>query len=276
VNEVTVNEEVSLGYSPKDIRSQILKMAHHGATAHIACAFSIVEILAVLYRNHLQLEGKAPDDINRNILALSKGHGVMALYVCLVELGWLKQDDLDNYFKNGTKLKGLGDAHVPGVETTSGSLGHGLNVAVGMALGAKRLSGDQKTFCIVGDGEMNEGTCWEAMLFAAHNKLDNLCIIVDENGYQAMGTTDDVLALGDLQQKFEAFGFDCVSVDGHDEDLLDAAFESLMEDKNGKPKAVVAKTVKGKGVSFMEGDNVWHYTRVNAQQFDAALEELKS
>ena len=249
-------------------------MAHAGATAHVACAFSIVELLAVLYRDHLHLEGKSPDDPTRNYLILSKGHGVMALYACLAELGWLTQDDIDNYFKNGTRLKGLGDAHVPGVEVTAGSLGHGLSVGVGLALAAKRNKTDQKFYIIVGDGEMNEGAIWEGLLFAAHHKLDNICVIVDENRFQAMGTTDDIMALGDIGTKFTAFDFDSRSIDGHNETLISQTLNDLMTLKNGRPKAIVARTVKGKGISFMEDDNIWHYTRVSAQQYEDAIKEL--
>lgn len=257
------------------LRQTILNMAKAGATVHIACAFSIVEILAVLYRKHLRLgsSGK-PNDMARDYLVLSKGHGVMAQYACMHALGWLEYEELSRYFKDGTRLKGLADAHVPGIEATTGSLGHGLSIGVGLALAAQRDRSGQRCFAIVGDGEMNEGSIWEALLFAAQFKLDNLIVIADENRFQAMGPTAQVMGLSNLQQRFEAFGFDAATVNGHDEDAIDAALGKLISLKNGRPKALVAETVKGKGVSFMENNNMWHYTRLNDETYAAAVQEL--
>jgi transketolase len=249
-------------------------MAFAGSTVHVGCALSIIEIVAVLYRSHLNLVDRTPRAVGRDYLVLSKGHGVMAQYACLHELGWLKDADLDAYFSNGTRMKGLSDAHVPGLEVTSGSLGHGLSVAVGLALGFKRLASGQRVFCIVGDGEMNEGAIWEGLLFAAQFRLDNLVVIVDENRFQAMGTTEEVMSLGDLDAKFGAFGFDTRSVDGHDERALDKTLSELTGMRNGRPKAIVAATVKGRGISFMENNNVWHYTRLTQQTYDAAMAEI--
>src|SRR5262249_23613153 len=163
-----------------------------GSSVHIGCAFSVVEILAVLYRCFVEL-GDGPRDPGRDYVVLSKGHGVMAQYACLHELGWIADDELDRYLHDGTRLKGLSDAHVAGLEVTSGSLGHGLSVGVGLALAARRLHTGQRSFVVVGDGELNEGAIWEALLFAAHFELANLLVIIDANGYQAMGRTDDVM-----------------------------------------------------------------------------------
>lgn len=171
-------------------------------------------------------------------------------------------------------MKGLSDAHVAGLEVSSGSLGHGLSVAVGLALAAKRRGSDQRCLAIVGDGEINEGSIWEALLFAAHFELSNLLVIVDENGYQAMGATRDVLRLGHIADKLAAFGFETRDVDGHDEAALDRVVGELIESPTPGPKALVAKTVKGKGVSFMEADNRWHYTRLTPETYAAALAEL--
>jgi transketolase len=267
---------MSKRFDPVALRRTVLEMAYAGSTVHIPCAFSIVEILAVLYRNHLYLGDGSPRAEGRDYLVLSKGHGVMAQYACLRELGWLADQDIHGYFANGTALKGLSDAHVPGLEVTSGSLGHGLSVGVGMALGAKRKETKQRCYAIVGDGEMNEGAVWEAILFAAQFKLDNLILIVDENGFQAMGTTRDVMGLGDISLKLEAFGFENCTVDGHDEDAIDRALSILKRSDNGKPKGLVAKTVKGRGVSFMEHENAWHYTRLNRDTYAAALAELST
>ena len=261
-------------FNSTHIRKTVLDMAYAGSAVHIGCAFSIVELLAVLYRNHLCYDPLNPDAPERDYVVLSKGHGVMAQYACLNEIGWLDEKDIGNYFKNGSRLKGLADVHIPGIEATTGSLGHGLSVGVGLALGAK-LSGTQQTcYALVGDGELNEGTIWEAALFSAHFKLDNLVVIVDKNGFQAMGTTDEVIGLGNIEEKFRAFGFDAVTIDGHDEAAVDAAYASARKNRNGKPKAIVANSVKGKGVSFMEHNNIWHYTRLSVDTYAAAIAEL--
>jgi transketolase len=262
-------------FAPNRLRQTVLKMAYSGSTVHIGCAFSIIEIMSVLYRNHLRYPDDNPAAELRDYLVLSKGHGVMAQYACLYEKGWLSSTDIDNYFKDGSKLKGLSDAHVIGCEVTSGSLGHGLSVGVGMALAAKLNKSDQYCYAIVGDGEMNEGTMWEAILFAKQQSLDNLFVIVDENGFQAMGKTHEVLGLGSLKEKFIAFGFDTINVDGHDEAALDKALIDLKSQKNGSPKAIIARTVKGQGVSFMANENSWHYTRLNQETFDLAMAELE-
>ena len=262
-------------FAPHELRKTVLRMAFSGSTVHVGCAFSIIEILAVLYRQHVRYPNNDPHAETRDYLVLSKGHGVMAQYACLYEKGWLTATDIENYFKDGSSLKGLSDAHVTGCEVTSGSLGHGLSVGVGMALAAKLNKSDQYCYAIVGDGEMNEGTMWEALLFATHQALDNLFVIVDENGFQAMGTTSEVLTLGNLKDKFSAFGFEAVSVDGHDQAALDSAVTQLKNNKNGKPKAIIARTVKGKGVSFMEHQNIWHYTRLSNETFALAMSELE-
>jgi transketolase len=249
-------------------------MAYAGATVHIGCAFSIIELVAVLYRNHLRYPGNDPRAEGRDYLILSKGHGVMAQYACMHELGWLNDSHIKNYFADGSELKGLSDSRVAGLEVTSGSLGHGFSVGVGIAMGLQRKGTDQKVYAIVGDGELNEGPVWEGALVAAHHGMDNLTLIVDKNGFQAMGSTDDVLALGDLSAKFASFGFETLEVDGHDEAAVDAAIRQLWDTGAGKPKALIACTVKGKGVPFMESDNRWHYTRLNAQTFVEAIGAL--
>ena len=263
-------------FEPKRIRRIILDMAYSGATVHIGCAFSIVEVLAVLYRDHLRINPADPRSTGRDYMVLSKGHGIMAQYACLYELGWLSQADIRNYFKDGTRLKGLADVHVPGIEATAGSLGHGLSVAVGLALAAKLNKTDQVCYALIGDGELNEGAIWEAVLFAAHFKLDNLIVVVDKNDFQAMGSTDEVMGLGDIEAKFTVFGFDAVTLDGHNEPALDAGFHALRAKRNGRPKAIVANTVKGKGVSFMEHNNAWHYTRLSQDTYQAALADLET
>ena len=201
-------------FNAQALRKTVLDMAYAGSTVHIGCAFSIIELLAVLYRNHLRYPGNDPMAAGRDYFVLSKGHGVMAQYACMRELGWLKDEAFSAYFADGSDLKGLSDSRVPGLEVTSGSLGHGFSVGVGMAMGAKLRGTDQKTFALVGDGEINEGPIWEGSLFAAHHELKNFMVIVDENGFQAMGSTQEVLKLGSIQAKFESFGFDDLSRGG--------------------------------------------------------------
>jgi transketolase len=249
-------------------------MSFAGSTVHIPSAFSIVEILSVLYSRHLDFKEDEITGFNRNSLVLSKGHGVMAQYACLRQAGLLKDSDLKNYFKDGSNLKGLSDSHVNGLDVTSGSLGHGLSVGTGIALGFKLSRSKHRVYALVGDGEMNEGPMWEALLFASHFKLDNLIIIVDKNGFQAMGMTDEIMALGNLKGKFEAFGFTVLEVDGHDLNELDEALNLLKGQVDGKPKAIIANTIKGKGVSFMENNNKWHYTRLDSTTYKDALREV--
>ena len=261
-------------FVPARMRRTVLEMAYAGSTVHIGCAFSIIELLTVLYRSHLRYPNNDPRSERRDYLVLSKGHGVMAQYACMRELGWLNDTHIQGYFKDGTELKGLSDSRIPGLEVTSGSLGHGFSVGVGIAMGLKRKETDQKVYAIVGDGELNEGPIWEGALVAAHHRMDNLMLIVDKNGFQAMGTTDEVLELGELSAKFASFGFATIEVDGHDESAIDHAIQKLWAMGQGKPKALIARTVKGKGVPFMESDNRWHYTRLDSQTFDEAINSL--
>lgn len=261
----------TLAFDSSRLRRTVLDMAYAGSTVHIGCAFSIIELLAVLYRHHLRFPGGDPDAPDRDYFVLSKGHGVMAQYACLRELGWLPESAFTGYFSDGSDLKGLSDSRVRGLEVTSGSLGHGFSVGVGMALGAQLKGTDQKTYVLVGDGEINEGPIWEGALFAAHHQMKNFMVIVDENGFQAMGSTKEVLDLGSIQSKFESFGFSGLSVDGHNEAEIDQAIRALWAMDAEKPKVLVARTIKGKGVPFMEHDNRWHYTRLNAETHAAAI-----
>lgn len=261
-------------FAPHVLRKTVLDMAYAGSTVHIACAFSIIELLAVLYRTYLRYPGNNPSAALRDYLVLSKGHGVMAQYACLRELGWLEDAAFTRYFADGTDLKGLSDSRIPGLEVTSGSLGHGYSVGIGLALGAKLSGTDQKTYALVGDGEINEGPIWEGALFAAHHQLANFMVIIDQNGYQAMGSTDEVLNLGSVQAKFVSFGFEALTIDGHDETAIDEAIAQLWASPSSAPKALIAKTVKGKGVPFMEYNNIWHYTRLNADTYRQALQAV--
>lgn len=261
-------------FDARTLRKTVLDMAYAGSTVHIACAFSIIELLGVLYRDHLRYPGNQPLAVDRDYLVLSKGHGVMAQYACMRELGWLEEKAFSHYFSDGSDLKGLSDSRVPGLEVTSGSLGHGFSVGVGLAMGAKLRDTDQKTYVLVGDGEINEGPIWEGALFAAHHELKNFMVIVDENGFQAMGSTQEVLKLGSIQSKFESFGFEAIAVDGHDEVAIGDAIHRFWDKDSRSPKALIAKTVKGKGVPFMENNNIWHYTRLDPETYSLALAAL--
>lgn len=258
-------------FDPCRLRKTVLDMAYAGSTVHIGCAFSIIELLAVLYRDHLRYPDNNPTALDRDYFVLSKGHGVMAQYACMRELGWLPEEAFSGYFSDGSDLKGLSDSRVRGLEVTSGSLGHGFSVGVGMALGAKLKETSQKTYVLVGDGEINEGAIWEGALCASHHRLKNFMVIVDENGFQAMGETKDVLELGSIQAKFESFGFIGASVDGHNEHDIDQAIRELWATSSDKPKVLIAKTIKGKGVPFMENENIWHYTRLNEETYAKAV-----
>jgi transketolase len=264
-----------LAFEPAKLRRTIIEMAYAGSTVHIGCAFSIVELLAVLYRKHIRYPGNDPHAPGRDYLVLSKGHGVMAQYACMYELGWLDYErHIKSYFRDGSELKGLSDSRIPGLEVSSGSLGHGFSVGVGLALAAKMKRTEQRTFVIVGDGEINEGPIWEGALFASHHQLSKLMLIVDANGFQAMGKTDDVLKLGSLKDKLSSFGFDTIEIDGHDEVAIDTAIRQLQGRANNHPKAIVARTIKGKGVPFMEHNNIWHYTRLDADTYAQAIAAL--
>jgi transketolase len=250
--------------NPKSLRKEILTMAFDGQSVHIGCAFSLVEIFAVLYKNFSK----------GNSILLSKGHGVMAQYACLAELDVIEKFDLKNYFKDGSRLKGLAEADIKGINISSGSLGHGLSVAVGLALASKLKKENQKFFCIVGDGESNEGSIWEAIMFAAQFKLSNLVVIIDSNKFQAMGKSVDVMNMESFKEKFLAFGFDCEEINGHDEDEIQSVIHQLLSFENDRPKAIIAHTIKGKGVSFMENNNSWHYTRLDKTSYQKAMMEL--
>lgn len=266
----------NVAFDPRSLRETVLAMAHAGSTGHVGCAFSIIEIMAVLYRSFLRYPDRDPRHADRDYLVLSKGHGVMAQYACMRELGWLDDErHIQRYFGDGSDLMGLSDSRTPGLEVSSGSLGHGFSVGVGIAEGLRRRGTDQRVFAIVGDGELNEGPIWEGMLFAAHSGLGNLTMIVDANGFQAMGRTDEVLQLGSIRQKCESFGFASAEVDGHDEKALEATINSLAASYPAQPKAIIAKTTKGKGVSFMENDNQWHYRHLSAQDYEASIEALR-
>ena len=261
-----------LDFSPKTLRSNIIRMAKDSKSGHLGCAMSLVEIVSTLYGSVLNYNRKDPKDSKRDLLALSKGHGVMALYSAFFQLGWISDSQVDNYLKDGTDLFGLAEDHIPGIEISGGSLGHGFPVAVGMAYGLQRDESEKKVYCIVGDGEINEGSVWEAILFAGHHKLKNLTLIIDANQYQAMGLTKDILDLEPLDKKFEAFGFTAITCDGHNLTELENAFVSA--NNSDLPSVIIARTTKGAGISFMENENIWHYKKMTKEEENVAINEI--
>jgi len=258
----------------KALRRTIIRMSKAGNSVHLGSSFSIVEIVATLYQDFVRLNWHNRNDPNRDILALSKGHGVMALYSVFYDLGWLSDKEIDNYFASTNVLKGLSSANVSGIEVSGGSLGHGISVATGIALAAKLKNTDQRVFAIVGDGEMDEGSVWESLMIAAHFELKNLIVIIDVNKFQAMGQSKPGANIRNFKEKLLAFNFETEIVDGHNQKDLALCFDSLLKSESNHPKAVIANTIKGRGVSFMENDNNWHYLRMDDASYSQALREL--
>lgn len=255
------------------IRGHALRMVHRSGAPHIGSCLSIADLLAVLYGKILRLDSERPDCPERDRFILSKGHAAAILYAVLAERGFIPMSLLDTYCRDGSVLAGHVSHAVPGAEFSTGSLGHGLSVGCGMAIGAKREAHSWRTFVLLSDGELDEGSTWEAILFAAHHRLDNLVAIVDHNGYQATGRIEEVLDLGSIAEKLRAFRWVVRSVDGHDGDQIEQVL-SEVPFAPGSPSAVIAHTIKGKGVSFMEGRLEWHYRSPDAEQLKAALAEM--
>jgi transketolase len=258
----------------REIRKKIVRMATSGKSSHIGTALSTVEILASLYFKTMRINPLEPQDPSRDRFIMSKGHGCLALYAALAERGFFPADKLSAFYLDGGIPGHATRDCLPGVEASTGSLGHGLPIGVGMALAAKMDSRHYRTFVLLGDGECDEGSVWEAAMLAGHKKLDNLIAIIDYNKLQSFGYTKEVMDLEPLSAKWESFGWAASEVDGHDLEALDGLFGKLPFSP-GKPSVVIAHTVKGKGVSFMENRIEWHYKSPNAEQEKMALEELK-
>ncbi len=258
------------------IRMGVIEGTFHAKSGHPGGSLSIAEDLAYLYWKEMKVDPQNPHWEDRDRLVLSKGHCAPALYAALAEKGYFPVKELQSLRHTGALLQGHPDMkHIPGVDMTTGSLGQGISAACGMALAAKISDKDYRTYTILGDGEIEEGQVWEAAMFAAHYKLDNLCAIVDNNGLQIDGPIDQVMSPYPIPEKFTAFGWHVIEVDAHDLDQLDAAFAEARTVK-GKPTAIIQKSVKGKGVSFMENQVGWHGTAPNAEQYEAAMTELKA
>ena len=257
-----------------NIRLGVLDAVHAAKSGHPGGSLSIADVMAYLYFEEMHVDAKNPDMADRDRFVLSKGHTAPALYATLAEKGFFPREELLRLRKIDSFLQGHPDMkHTPGVDMTTGSLGLGISAACGMALAAKIDGKDYRTYTMVGDGESEEGQVWEACMFAAHRKLDNLCVILDWNGLQIDGEITEVMNPTPYAEKFEAFGFHVISIDGHDFEQIAAALREASATK-GQPTVIIAKTVKGKGVSFMENQASWHGAAPNDEKCALALEEL--
>lgn len=258
----------------KEIRKDILNMIYRTKSPHIGSSFSMVELLVALYFKVLSVNPEKPEDPNRDRFVLSKGHGCPALYAVLAHKGFFNRDILNGFVVDGGTLEGHPTRDISrGIEISSGSLGHGLSIGVGMAIAAKYDQKNYRIFTFLGDGELNEGSNWEAILFAAHHKLDDLVAIVDYNKLQVLGKTSEVLNLEPLTDKWRSFGWEVREIDGHDFKQIIDTFERMPFQK-GKPSVIIAHTTKGKGVSFMENVPCWHDKYPDDQEYKKALTEL--
>ena len=257
-----------------NVRKGVIEGVFNAKSGHPGGSLSISDILTYLYFEEMNVDPKNPRWEDRDRLVLSKGHVAPALYAVLAEKGFFPKEELKTLRKIGSMLQGHPDMNkVPGIDMTSGSLGQGISASCGMAKAAKLQNKSYRTYAILGDGEIEEGQVWEAAMFAAHNKLDNLTVVVDNNGLQIDGNIADVCSPYPIDEKFKAFGFHVICIDGNNFDEIEAAFNEAKKIKN-KPTAIIAKTIKGKGVSFMENEAGWHGKAPNAEQYEVAMNEL--
>jgi len=260
----------------RKIKQSVVRMTHLGKSAHVGSALSMADVIAVLYGGVLRVDPANPVWAERDRFLLSKGHAGAAVYAALAHSGFMPVSILDQHYQDGSILSGhVSHKGVPGVELSTGSLGHGLGVAVGMAKAARLQGMGHRIVCLLSDGECDEGSNWEAILFAAHHGLSNLMALVDYNKIQSLAAVADTIRLEPFVDKWTAFGWRVVEVDGHDHDQLHAALPDDESD-DGRPRCVICHTTKGKGVSFMEDSVLWHYRTPQGEEYDAAIEELKN
>ena len=258
-----------------EVRKGVIVGTHSAKSGHPGGSLSAADIFTYLYFVEMNVDPTNPKDENRDRFVLSKGHVAPGLYATLAQRGFFPVEDMETLRHVGSYLQGHPDMkHIPGVDMSSGSLGQGLSAAVGMALAGKMDQKDYRVYALCGDGEIQEGQIWEAAMFAGHRSLDNLVVIVDNNGLQIDGNIEEVCSPYPIDKKFEAFNFHVINIDGHDFEQIGAALKEARETK-GQPTAIIAKTVKGKGVSFMEGKASWHGTAPNDEQYAVAMEELQ-
>ena len=268
------NEVLQLELKAVQLRKQILEMIVAARGTHIASAFSIVDLVLFLYKKVLSINPKNPREETRDKFVLSKGHGCAALYVVLADLGFFPEKLLESYTSPGSILGGHPDSsRIPGVEASTGSLGHGFSVAVGFAMANKMNNSKSRVYCLVGDEELNEGANWEAAQIASHHELDNLTLIIDYNKLMISGFAKDILDPLSFTEKFQSFGWNTIEMNGHNFNEMIKTFEKIPI-KNSKPIAIIADTIKGKGVSYMENQKEWYSILPNKEQMEMALKEL--
>lgn len=259
----------------RDIRIGIVEAVHSAKAGHPGGSLSAADIFTYLYFEEMHIDPKNPKKAGRDRFVLSKGHTAPGLYATLAHRGFFPVEDLLTLREIGSYLQGHPDMKgIPGVDMSSGSLGQGLSTAVGMALAAKMKGEDYRTYCLCGDGEIQEGQIWEAAMFAGHRKLDNLVVIIDNNNLQIDGAIDTICSPYPIDEKFKAFQFHTISIDGNNFDEIESAFQEAKNTK-GMPTAIIAKTVKGKGISFMENQAAWHGKAPNDQELELALKEMR-
>lgn len=270
---ISVTDTVQLA---QKIRKDVLMMTHLSGGSHVASALSMTDLLAVLYGRVLRFNPAQPDWSERDRFILSKGHAVAALYSALASVGFVAKDILKTYGQNGSTLGGHATyGSVPGIEFSSGSLGHGLPVGAGMAYAGRLAQKQYRIFVLMSDGECDEGSNWEAILFAGHHQLDNLVAIIDYNKMQALGMVGDILDLEPFAEKWRSFGWQVIEVDGHNHESIFQVCAKVPLQR-GRPSCIIAHTVKGKGVSFMENNVLWHYRSPQGEVFERAMQELES
>ncbi len=257
------------------VRAHCLRMTHRGKSGHIGSMLSMADLLAVLYLKILKVKPEMPDWPDRDRFILSKGHGGAAVYATLAELGFFPKEWLNTYYLDDGKLSGHISHHVPGVEFSTGSLGHGLPFAAGMAIATRYRKKPHRIFCLMSDGDCNEGSTWEAIMLAAQHKLSNLTVIVDYNRVQALGRMEDVIEMEPFAEKLQDFHWAVKTIDGHDFDDIEKTLSGIPFEE-GKPSWILAKTVKGKPISWMENTVSCHYGAVNDRQLEEALRELEA
>lgn len=255
------------------IRRTILDIINTSKASHIGSCYSIVEILSAIYRS-VDIKKIRAHHEDRDRVILSKGHSAAALYSVLCHYGLINEKEIETYCSNGSLYSGHASHFLPYVEHSTGALGHGLSVAVGMGIGLKSREFSSKVYVIVGDGELNEGSNWEALMLAGHKKLNNLFVLIDNNKLGGIGETDYCCSLEPLDRKCESFGFETYRVNGHDEELITSILQRKTSEGGNKPIAIICDTIKGKGVSFMENNNVWHYRPPLGEDYKKALDEL--
>lgn len=268
-------EKQELEQKARKVREDIIEEVYSAKSGHPGGSLSIADILTVLYFREMNIQPENPDWGERDRFVLSKGHCSPALYSCLANRGFFPVEDLKGFRNINSYLQGHPDKNkVPGVDMTTGSLGQGLSAANGMAIAGKVDKKDYRVYCVLGDGEIEEGQVWEAAMAASQYKLDNLCVIVDNNNLQIDGTIEEVMSSYPIDEKFRSFGFQVINIDGHDIEEIIKAFE-VAKNVKGKPTCIIAKTTKGKGITFMENQAGWHGKAPNEEQYQQAMKEMR-